>query len=235
MQIAYNDYLICNYEKYGIKHADRVVAVSNYTAERLKEFFHAENVEVIHNGIDTDYFTPGQAGNTPSRFRLLFVGKPSRMKGFDMLGSVMKRLGDDFELIYTSPGKGTTSMHPGNMHTSGYLYGEDLLRAYRDCDALISPSRLEGFGYSVCEAMACGKPVIVSDNSSLSEIVQHGETGFLCPTDDVDAFAEAARKLAGDPLLAGRMGEAARQHVLKHFRIESMIERYIRLYQSLAP
>ncbi|HKK16280.1 MAG TPA: glycosyltransferase family 4 protein, partial [Gammaproteobacteria bacterium] len=116
---------------------------------------------------------------------------------------------------------------------TGILQKEDLLQAYRDCDALLFPSRLEGFGYSVCEAMACGRPVITSDNSSLSEIVKNGETGLLCRTDNVESFCNAVKTLAEKPEIAAGMGRSARQHVLDHFTLEKMIDNYIAIYNDL--
>lgn len=233
MQAAYHDLLINRYEAHSIQTADCVVAVSKYTADKVQSLFNITQVRVIYNGIDTDYFSPGDTRKKPARFRLLFVGNPTRRKGFDLLRPIVEKLGGEYELFYTgSPGK-MPFVKQANVHATGILQKDDLLQAYRDCDAMLFPSRLEGFGYSVCEAMACGKPVITSDNSSLSEIIRHGETGLLCKTDNVDEFCAAARLLASDPVLAEKMGKAARVHVMENFTLGKMVDEYTRLYKSI--
>lgn len=232
-QTIYHNLFIKHFETKSFRVADCVTAVSNYTADKVIKLFDIEHVNVIYNGIDTEFFSPGPSRERDGRFRLLFAGKPSRRKGFDLLEAVMQNLGDDFELHYTAEPDIKTAGKQNNMHATGFLGKNDLLQAYRDCDALLFPSRLEGFGYTVCEAMACGKPVITSDNSSLAEIVRDGETGLLCKTDDVQAFCAAARKLAADHDLIGGMGKSARRHVLEHFSLDKMINNYIALYEKL--
>ena len=233
LQSAYHELLINRFESRSFRVADCVTAVSQYTGSRVSELFNTGNVNVIYNGIDTDFFSPGPSGKDNGHFRLLFVGKPSTRKGFDLLLPIMQCLGNDYELYYTGRSGKKQSAGKGNMYATGILQKDELLQAYRNCDALLFPSRLEGFGYSVCEAMACGKPVITSNNSSLSEIVIDGETGLLCKTGDVDGFCAAARKIAANPEYAASMGKAGRQHVLDHFTLEKMIDNYIAVYNDL--
>lgn len=233
LQSMYHEILIKRFESGSFRSADCVTAVSRYTGNRVSELFNTANVNIIYNGIDTEFFSPGPSRKDNGRFRLLFVGKPSTRKGFDLLQPIMHCLGDNYELFYTASQRKHPAANQANMHATGILQKEDLLQAYRDCDALLFPSRLEGFGYSVCEAMACGRPVITSDNSSLSEIVKNGETGLLCRTDNVEAFCDAVKTLAEKPEIAAGMGRSARQHVLDHFTLEKMIDNYIAIYNDL--
>jgi glycosyltransferase involved in cell wall biosynthesis len=109
----------------------------------------------------------------------------------------------------------------------------ELIKAYQQSDALLFPSRLEGFGYVALEAMACGKPVIAGANSALPEVVENGVTGLLCPTDDVHAFADACRRLAGDPEMVREYGEAARRRAEEVFSEDIIVPQYIRLYEQI--
>lgn len=233
LQRFYHDYLIRNYETSGFRVADRVTAVSNYTANIVKKLFNIEPPIPVYNGIDTVLFKPADNRIIKDRFTLLYVGNMTRRKGFDLLKPIMEKLGNDFILKYTSGFRKCRHATAENMENIGLLDQESLVRAYNDCDALLFPSRLEGFGYSVCEAMACGKPVISSNNSSLSEIIRQGETGMLCTTNAVDEFCDAARTLASDPGLVKKMGSAARKDVVEKFSSEKMAEKYIKLYESL--
>jgi len=233
LQRIYHEHLIRRFESSGFKLADRVTAVSSYTSTIVHNIFNIEAPTPVHNGIDTSLFKATEQKVKNERFTLLFVGNTTRRKGFDLLKPIMEKLGNDFICKYTSGLRKSSHTAASNMQNIGILDQKGLVKAYHECDALLFPSRLEGFGYSVCEAMACGKPVIASDNSSLSEIIRHGETGLLCKTDAIDEFCDAARLLASAPDLVEKMGAVARAHVMKNFTREKMAEEYIRLYEKI--
>lgn len=234
LQSAYHKFLVSRFESLSMEAADVVTAVSRYTSGIVGQVFRRACPEVVYNGIDTDLFNVGRKAATNGKFTLLFVGNPTSRKGFDLLQPVMEKLGPDYVLNYTSGfRRRPLSQTATNMHDLGRLEADALIGAYHDCDALLFPTRAEGFGYSVCEAMACGKPVIASDNSSMPELVKRNETGFLCPTDDVDAFVRAVRTLADSPDMARQMGQSGREYVLQNFTQEKMINNYIRLYEQI--
>src|ERR1039457_6735805 len=102
-QKLYHRYFAEPREARSLRAADAVVVVSAYVANRINEKHGIENVEVIHNWVDTDKFCPRQQyvrGQRP--FRLLFVGKPTRLKGADLLALIMRALGPGFELRVTA-------------------------------------------------------------------------------------------------------------------------------------
>ena len=94
------------------------------------------------------------------------------------------------------------------------------------------PTVREGFGLSVAEAMACGLPVVVSDCSSLPELIDHGKGGYLCPVGNVDMFAEKINFLAENPDLRKQMGEYNRAKVEMMFSLDQMIENYKKLFEE---
>lgn len=225
------------YDRLSINRADAVTCVSDYTRRRAVEIYGREDAQAIHNGIDTELFRP-MAGERPAGqpFRLLFVGNRTRRKGADLLEPLMTQLGEGYELRYTGgqradevPVRAPTAVALGRLSRS------DLARAYNRCHALVFPSRLEGFGLAVAEAMACGLPVVTSRCSSLPELVVEGQGGFLCPVDDVPAFAEAVRRLAQDPALCKEMGAFNRTRAEERFSFARMAGRYRDLYTELAP
>lgn len=237
-QRLYHHTLVRRYEQRSFASARAVVAVSDATRRGVVDAFHVNPV-VIHNWIDTRVFSPASspavAAGRP--FRLLFAGNRTRRKGWDILAPLMARLGAGFELVVACGLRSDAAARelPPRARSLGVIREEAAMaRAYRDCDAVIMPSRLEGFGYVAVEAMACGKPVIAFDNSSLPEIVADGKTGFLLRTDDVEGLAGACRRLAADRDLLGAMGRAARSAALEKFSEDAALTRYLDLYARLA-
>jgi|LZQN01.1.fsa_nt_gb glycosyltransferase involved in cell wall biosynthesis len=150
----------------------------------------------------------------------------------------MEELGKGFELRYSMGQKSARfSNLPSNCVSLERLRSsEDVARVLRQFDAMLFPSRLEGFGLAPLEAMACGLPVIAAHTSALPEVIEHDVTGLLCSPDDIQAFAEAARRLAEDPNLWSRMRRNARQRVERLFDLNRMISSYLELYHvSLNP
>ncbi len=236
LQAAYHASVIRQYERRSFAAASVVTAVSAFTARRVAECFPGTAPIVIHNGIDTEFFRPVDDVQAPTDrpFRLLFVGNPTRRKGFDIVLAVMAQLDPQrFTLEYTVGLRGGAVINRPGVHCLGRVDRPRLLRAYQDCDALLFPSRYEGFGYAAGEAMACGKPVVAADRLFAHELVKHGETGMLCPVDDVDAFVDAVRQLAGNRELAKKMGNAGHRRVMGDFTRAAMVGKYTQLYCNL--
>lgn len=232
-QKTYHRFWITPIEKHCLNVADLITTDSQYTAQCAKDIFGIDHTHVISIGIDSETFHPNElvkSVNKNEPFRLIFVGTNSIRKGFDLLPKIMQQLGDGFQLFYTSSADAYQPLPKNMIQLPPQKTAQDLANTYRTMDALIFPSRLEGFGLVVAEAMTCGLPVVISDNSALTELVDHGETGLLCPQDDIDAFADAVRQLAGDQALRARLATAARQHAEQNFRIDQMVEYYISVY-----
>ncbi|MCD8535866.1 MAG: glycosyltransferase [Verrucomicrobia bacterium] len=83
-------------------------------------------------------------------------------------------------------------------------------KVYGQMSVFVHPSLADGFGYVVFEAMACGRPVIVTENTGAADIVQDGINGFIVPIRDSQAILEKLHLLRNSPELRQKMGEAAR-------------------------
>jgi glycosyltransferase involved in cell wall biosynthesis len=221
-------------EAHCIQRADIVTAVSQYTADHTTAIFGRKDIAVLYNWIDTDTFCPDARPHPHQPFRLLFVGKPSLRKGADLLPRIMQILGRGFELRYTgAPQDITVPDLPENMVAIGRLSGDAaVVEAYREADALLFPSRLEGLSLAMLEAQSCGLPIIATRASSLPEVVEHQQTGILCPANQPEAFAEAVRKLR-DPSEWSRLATASRARATTLFGEESLVSAWIKLYQGL--
>jgi glycosyltransferase involved in cell wall biosynthesis len=230
------------YDGWSIREADAVVCVSRYTQRQVERTYGRRDTDLIFDGIDTDVFVPAPEfrrrddGLPPSdaRVRLLFVGNRTRRKGFDLLPPIMDLLPPDYVLYYTGGFQGVDAgpPHP-HMVSIGSPDRDGLVAAYQSCDILLFPSRLEGFGIAPAEALACGRPVVTTDASALPEVVDHGSNGFLCPRDDVAAYAARVRELGEDAALRRRFGEHGRAKVVRSFGYDQLAAGFIAVYERL--
>ncbi|HET8898958.1 MAG TPA: glycosyltransferase family 4 protein [Rhodanobacteraceae bacterium] len=236
LRAAYHRHWIAPIERRVLRRADRVVAVSRYVAEMARQTLCDVPMQVIHNGIDTEAFTPGSRQRQPGEpFRLLYVGSWMARKGVDLLAPILRELGEGFELRYTGgAAEYEKRAMPRNMHDLGRLDGAQVRAAMQQADAFLFPSRSEGLPLVAIEAMACGLPVIATRGSALDEVVEDGVTGLLCTRDDVKAFAAAARIMATDRQRIQRMAAAAQASVAARFPAASMLDAYLTQYNAFA-
>lgn len=221
----------------AIRQAQAVTAVSDYVAGTVRALFGREDVRTIGNWIDTDLYRPDpafDATSTPSRsLRLLWVGNPSRRKGFDLVPRLAGLLAGNGVTIRCVGGlRGDRVAVPASdgIQWLGRLSEAELVSEYQACDLVVSLSRYEGFGYSALEAMACGKPVVAFAAGGLADVVEHGVTGLLAPVDDLDALAANVIQLAGDPARRHEMGLAGREFACRE---ANRVDDYVALYREL--
>lgn len=105
-----------------------------------------------------------------------------------------------------------------------------LAELYNSCDAVLFPSRLEDFSFVPLEAMACGKPVVASNTSSLPEAIIDRHTGLLCQPDNPESYAEACTYIANNPDVLREMGSADREHIKNNFSEKIILPKYLDLY-----
>jgi glycosyltransferase involved in cell wall biosynthesis len=109
----------------------------------------------------------------------------------------------------------------------------DVLPLLRACDVFVLSSVIEGAPNALLEALACGKPAVVTDAGGNGEVVRDGQTGFVVPRNDPQRLAEATVRLLRDPDLAVRMGEAAMKDMEERFSLSRMVRSIESLYEEL--
>ena len=192
-------------------------------------------INVIHNGVDIDHFTPEfNLTRNPPEIRVFFSGNLTRRKGAHWLPEFAELLRHDIKIYYTQ-GLRTRSVLPDlpNLRSIGPVSFKDMPDRYRQMDILLMPTVREGLSLAVLEAMACGLPVVASRCSSLPEQIDQGKGGFLCPVGDVKAFADKINLLAESPHLRREMGEYNRAKVEKLFTLDRMVNKYRELFEEV--
>jgi glycosyltransferase involved in cell wall biosynthesis len=150
------------------RRADQVLVVSERTRRDVELHYGLSpaKVTVTPNGVDP-HFAPG---GTPGDY-VLFVGAIQRRK--DPLAALAAANAVDLRLVVVGPEKEPTlaaELRAGGAELRGYVDKDELADLYRGAVALVLPSRHEGFGLPVLEAMACGTPVVISDDPALREV-----------------------------------------------------------------
>jgi glycosyltransferase involved in cell wall biosynthesis len=100
-------------------------------------------------------------------------------------------------------------------------------------DILVLPSLREGFGMTLAEAAALGRPVVAAETRGARAVVEPGVTGVLVPVDDSHALAEALIRLLRDGEAASRMGAAARERAAERFTRERVLATYLEVYEAM--
>ncbi len=121
-----------------------------------------------------------------------------------------------------------------NVQWLGPLYGKDLVDAYHASDVFLSTSDYEGFGLTLVEAMAAGKPVVSTAVGGTVDIVVDGETGRLCPAGDAESLAAAVLELLDDPIKAKTWGKAGQERARERFNLPAFHQGFEEIYRHVA-
>jgi starch synthase len=153
-------------------------------------------------------------------FRVLFVGTVSLQKGLPYLFDAMVGLGHpDVELVVI--GALEPEMRPimakydGMFRYIGVVARPELYKHYSQASVLVLPSIQEGLALVQAQAMACGVPVIATENTGAADLFSDGVEGFIVPIRDAAAIREKILTLYENPAMREQMGEAAIARVRK--------------------
>ncbi len=174
---------------------------------------------------------------------VLFLSRLHFKKGLDYLAdafALVAKERPDLRLVIAGPDDGIADSLrlqlrglgvEDRAHLVGPLYGPDKLGALVDCACFCLPSRQEGFSMAITEALACSKPVVISDQCHFPEVAEVG-AGFVVPC-DAAKVADALRSVLSAPAEAtARMGAAGRELIVSRFTWPNIAERTIEAYHA---
>ena len=237
---------------------DRTIAISEPVRRHLMEVFRVpeERIRLIPNGVDTARFASLPDGGAVRRYReaqglppdrpvIGGVGRlaAGRVKGFDLLLGAAQRLLStvpDLHILIVGDGPRRPSLeekveHLG-LHGRVHLVGtaEDIRLPLAAMDVFVFPVRWnEGFGLSLVEAMAAGKPVVATRVGAVPDIVRHGQDGWLVEPEDVVSLADGIAHLLRDPSAARRMAQAAQERAREAFSLARMADQVEAVYREV--
>jgi glycosyltransferase involved in cell wall biosynthesis len=223
--------------------AQQITALSTNLAEHLSQTLRLPNtIDVLPYGIDTTVFASNSHVQTKPPV-VLTVGRLERRKGVDVLLRAMPRVWQRFPDAQVRLIGNEGDLSRGDLLAMaladkreqivfpGFLERDQLVKEYQHATIYIAPTQYETFGYTVLEAMACGRPVISTQVGAIPELVDDGKTGLLVPWNDPTELAEAIIKLLDDPASAARMGAAGREKASNDFALETIVQRNLDSYQ----
>ena len=222
-QSVFHRQFVLRMETAAVRRAAVNVAVSPLVARQMKQLLGAERVVTVNNGVDTEFFAPGPLIQRQSDepFRLLFVGKPSLRKGFDIAARILERLGDRVSFTCVGPEPAPNLPKPPGIYT-GVLDKAALREAYRAADMLLFPSRMEGLSLAVAEAMSCGLPILTCEGSAMDEFVPP-DGGIVRQESDIDGFVEELDLAIRQPARHAKMKLLSREFAVEQLSVERWV------------
>lgn len=239
-------------ERWTARITNAIVTITPQEKEDHLRFHIApeEKFTVIHSGVDlrtfrADLYQPSETkallGIPPEMMVVGTVGRLTPVKGQEVLiraASGLIRRGEKIFLVLLGDGELRRDLEELSLRLdiAGYVrflgWRPDVAWIMAVCDIFCLPSRNEGMGKVLVEAMAMGIPIIASNIGGIKDIVRSEENGVLVPVGDAAAWAEAIARLCRDPERRRRMGDAGRQ-IAPHYSVEAMIKMIDRMYRKL--
>lgn len=245
------DRLLYDY-KYGrsCRNADHIIAVSERTRQDIIEFYNIppDKITVIYQGCDSQFRKPVSEGDKaeirnryhlPERY-MIQVGTIEKRKNLGLSVKALNGISPDISLVVVGRDHHGYKKEVERIATEEgvtrriiWLEGvpfKDLPGLYSGAEVVLYPSRYEGFGIPVLEALECGCPVVAATGSCLEE-AGGPDTLYINP-DDPNDMIQAVHAILRDPASARLMAEAGRQYA-RRFRSENMAPKIHALYESL--
>jgi glycosyltransferase involved in cell wall biosynthesis len=202
-----------------LRRARLVIAASHALAAAARALG-ARDVRVVPSGVDL----PAAMREPEEPPHVLYVGRLSPEKGVEELleagvGLPLRFVGDG-PLRHRVP------------EPVGFVPPSEVGAWYERAAVVAAPSRREGYGVAVREAMAWGRPVVASAVGGLVDAVEDGVTGLLVPPRDVAALRAALERLLGDAELRARMGAAAREKARRELSWEASTDALLAAYAA---
>lgn len=228
--------------RYGIEKSDVVTGVSDALIEQTYALFQVTKpIERIYNFVDERvYFPkPGSVKKAdPEEKIVLHISNFRRVKRVKDVIAIFERVQrvcpSKLLLVGEGPELKEAMELVEKLSLSSKViflgYQNDVADLIASADILLLPSSQESFGLVAIEAMASGVPVVASNVGGLSEVIEHGVTGFLSDVGDIDAMARDTITLFQHQELYRCFSRSGRRRVIEHFSGKVMVRKYEELY-----
>lgn len=232
--------------RYAMEESDAVTAVSNWLKDATeREFELSRPVRTIYNFLDMSQYrniSPRLCDLAPPEEKVIMhISNFRPVKRVTDIVRAFKKILDHVPARLVMLGDGPERISAvgvarqlGITDRITYLGVVENIETILPCaDIVFQPSEHESFGLVPLEAMACGIPVVGTASGGITEVVTHGECGYLCEVGDIDAMARYAVELLTHPEQAREMGRKGRERAIQMFSKEMRVKEYEDLYKEL--
>lgn len=237
--------LILNFRQSGnVAYLDRipqVFSISNIVKKELLDKFGVNSI-VINNGIDTSKFKQRQQKPASNPMKLVQVSRLEyKKKGQDLLIEAVAKLKGRIEVDFIGEGDGLAYLSDLSkslrveqyVHFLGKKTQSFISENLKDYDLFVQPSRYEGFGLTVAEAMAAGVPVLVTKGEGPAEITCNDTYGWTFRNDDIGDLAHKIVNVQEHYVTALDKADEARQYVCNNYDVAVTATRYLEEYTKM--
>lgn len=241
---------IIDFDKRVITRADKIITVSNFVKRCIVNVYRVpeSKVEVIYNGICQDYEPiENDILQVKKKYGLqgsmiLFVGRLEKRKGLPFLLKAFRTVSKSTKSTLVIAGSGRVEPFRSfavalgigkRVVFTGFVDDGTLKKLYHACDVFVLPSLLEGFGLTILEAMAAGKPVVAFNVGGIPEVMRDDIHGKLVDLKKPNELANALLYFIENPQLSRKIGKRNRDYVVRKFSWKKTAKQTERLYQSL--
>jgi glycosyltransferase involved in cell wall biosynthesis len=226
--------------KFIWKKAKAVIAVTTSLKETALRTKPNQLIDVIPNGIDTNIFSPVECKRNDNKFHLITVSRLIERKGIQYILNAMSELND--ESIHLSiVGEGNYEKELRNMCNklglksvvtfTGFRRRDAIPVYFSQSDVFILPSLAEAFGNVIAEAMACGLPIISTNEGGIPDLVGE-ENGILVEPGNVEQIKSAIMAMKTNEEMRIRMGKANTVKIEQKYKWEKVAIAYNRIYEK---
>ena len=228
-------------EKKAFSCADVGIVTSSWQRDIVIKQYNIEpaKIKVIPNYVVTDVFKPHP--EIQKKYDLIFVGRSGNQKNINNLLKAIQYLktkNKNISLIMiggccdNNEIREIVNQYRLNVTYKGNISNFELPYVLNQAKVFILPSYYEGHPKTLLEAMSCGLPCVGSDVVGIKEDIQHMETGYLCKT-DCKSIANALKTVLFDETLRKKIGENAREYILKKYSIDKILKMELEVIQEV--
>ncbi|MFJ8352983.1 glycosyltransferase family 4 protein [Bacillus paramycoides] len=218
----------------------------------VKHRFQAKDIKLVHGvGVDIERFTPVtetekrelklQCGYNPQDFLMFYAAEFNKNKNQSFLIYVLAQLKNEIphaKLLLAGEGplmeeckKLATQLGVSNMiHFLGYR--SDVASLLQMCDIAVASSYREGLPVNIMEAMACGLPVVATDNRGHRELIINNKNGWIIDCADIKAMAERVKVISENPQLLAQMGQYGRTSIENQYSVNKVLKEKKEIYTT---
>jgi glycosyltransferase involved in cell wall biosynthesis len=239
----------------AVREIDRIVVLSDAVRSQMMAYYGVSPV-VVRAGVDSSVFARGDGQRIRARYRIrdgaflllsVCVLMPRR-RVEDVVRAVRALVDEGHDVAYLIVGrtshspnytefvKAEISAHDLGSHIKlvGEVSEEDLVDCYHACNAFIWPAdERQSWGLAGMEAMAAGKPIIVSRATGLAEALEDNKTALVVAPRSPEAIADVVRRLISDPALAGSVASQGQQLVREEYSWRRNAEAMLNLFYEV--